>query len=136
MVEVIEQYRAEADRIRGASLWAAERHYAAETPWYYAVYWFGIPTTVLSAIAGAAAFSKITNSALLAGSISITVAILSSLMTFLDPSRKATIHHTAAKSYEALYHEAGYFRRIELLLISPEVSSYSRGILQGRFLEE
>jgi hypothetical protein len=35
-------------------------------------------------------------------------------MTFLDPTRKATNHLTAAKSYETLYREAGYFKRIEL----------------------
>ena len=59
MDEALERYRNEAAHVRKAALEAAERHYAAETPWYYMIYWLGIPSTILSAIAGAAAFPKI-----------------------------------------------------------------------------
>jgi hypothetical protein len=111
----VEQLRAEALVIREAALIGAERHYAAETPWYYSIYWLGLPSAVLSAIAGAAALSQYPQSSYVAGGISIIVAILSSLMTFLDPSKRANAHHTAAKGYERLYHEAGFFYRIEAL---------------------
>jgi hypothetical protein len=110
-----ERIRAEAKRISDASLLAAERHYAAETPWYNWNYILGVPSTILAALAGAAAFSKLNHSEIVAGSISIVVAILSSLTTFLDPHKKATAHHQSAKDYEALYHNAGFFYRVQSL---------------------
>jgi hypothetical protein len=115
MVDTLEHYRAEADYIRKAALVGAERHYAAETPWYYAIYWLGIPSTILSAIAGAAAFSDIKDySKWVAGACALAAAIFSALMTFLDPNKKAGAHHTTAKEYEVLYNRCGYFRRVEL----------------------
>jgi hypothetical protein len=113
--ETIDRMRAEAKRIKEASLLAAERHYAAETPWYHWNYSLGIPSTVLAAVAGAAAFSKQAHSEFVAGGISIVVAVLSSLNTFLDPHKRASSHHASAKDYEALYHSAGFFYRIESL---------------------
>lgn len=104
--------RAEALSIANASLLAAERHYASEGPWYYTLYWIGLPTACLSALAGAAAFSDPSNSKI-AGFISLLVTILTAIMTFLDPSSKAGTHHTTAKAYEALYHTAGVFYRVE-----------------------
>src|SRR6266436_1197037 len=88
MDEAVERYRNEATFMRNAALEAAERNYAAETPWYFMINWLGIPSTVSSAVAGAAAFSKIEASYFVAGVISITVAILTSLITFLDPSKE------------------------------------------------
>jgi hypothetical protein len=99
-------------RIQQESLLAAERHYAAETIWYHTNFWLGIPSTVLAAIAGAAAFSKIANSEFVAGSIAILVAILTSLTTFIDPKKTFTAHHLAAKEFESLYHQAGFFYRL------------------------
>jgi hypothetical protein len=105
--------RLEALRIELASLLAAERHYAAETPWYHWNLIIGIPSTVLAAVAGAAAFSKLANSEIVAGSISIVVAVLSGLITFVDPKKNFADHHASAKGYEALYHQAGLFYRVE-----------------------
>ena len=109
-----ERIRAEAQSIRRAALLAAERHYAAESPWYHMVYWLGIPATVLAALSGAAAFANLAGG-VVAGVISIIVAILTSLMTFLNPSTKGDAHHNATKGYEALYHSAGIFYRVESL---------------------
>ena len=111
----MDRIRQEAKRIQEQSLWAAERHYAAETPWYIWNYLLGIPTTILAAVAGAAAFSKVNNSEFVAGCISILVAILTSLITLLDPHKKASIHHNSAKAYETLYHNSDFFYRIESL---------------------
>lgn len=51
MSNPLDHYKAEANSIRRAVLLAAERHYAQETGWYRMVYLFGIPSTILSAIA-------------------------------------------------------------------------------------
>ncbi|CCE05789.1 conserved hypothetical protein [Bradyrhizobium sp. STM 3843] len=122
--------RAEAASIQNASLLAAERHYAAETPWWHWNLIIGIPATVLAAVAGAAAFSNITHSELVAGSISIIVAILSSLTTFIDPKKTFADHHASAKAYEALYRQAGFFYRIESL-----AESADEGTLQTKLSE-
>jgi hypothetical protein len=112
---ILERLRREADWIRDASLHAAERHYAAETPWFYSAYCLGLPSVICSAVAGVAAFSELQHGKVLAGVLSIVVAVLSALVTFLDPHRKASAYHLSAKGYEALYHQAGYFLRIESL---------------------
>ena len=111
--EIIEPIRGEAKRIEYLCLWAAERHYAAETPWYYLNYWLGIPSTISAALAGAIAASKQPYSEWIAAGIALFAAVLTSLLTFLDPYKKASIHHTLAKNYESLYHAAGFFLRFE-----------------------
>jgi len=108
-----QRIRDEASRIEEASLWAAERHYAAETPWFMINFWLGIPSVILAAIASAAAFSDVQSSKLVAGGVSLAVAALTALLTFLDPHKRAHLHHETAKQYEALYHQAGFFNRIQ-----------------------
>jgi hypothetical protein len=111
----IERLRTEALHLQKAALWAAERHYAAETPWYSVVPLLTVPTAILSAIGGAAAFSRLNHSEVVAGTIAIIVAVLTAISTRLNPESRAAIHHRTAKAYEALYHEAGFFYRVESL---------------------
>ena len=99
----LEESRAAAE-VRFTALTNAERHYVAETPWYWLLYALGIPSTILSAVAGATAFAKFPD--WVTGTLAIGAAILSGLTTFLEPAKKASAHHAAAKEYEALYREA------------------------------
>ena len=92
---------------------AAERHYAAEGPWYHLNYWLGIQSAVLAGLAGAAGLSQVTNSGVIAAVISFVVAALALLLTFLQPIRKADTFHRFAKGYEKLYNEIGYFYRVQ-----------------------
>lgn len=103
----------EAKNLQDQSLLAAERHFAAEGPWYYLNYWLGVPSTSLAAIAGAAGLSQLTNSGIVAGAIAVVVSVLTGLLTFLDPHKKGDTFHRFAKEYEALYHAAGFFCRVE-----------------------
>jgi len=103
---------AEADHLRRVALFAAERHYAAETPWFYSVYWFNLPVMVLSAIAGLVAFMEFPWRQEVAASISMIVAALAALATYLDPRTKANQHHALAKAFESLYHEIGLYSRV------------------------
>jgi hypothetical protein len=109
-----EKLVSEADHLRRVALFAAERHYAAETPWFYSVYWLGVPIAILSAIASTAAFYESSWSHNVAGFISLIVAVLSGLATFFDPRAKAMQHHTLAKAFESIYHQVGFFRRVVL----------------------
>jgi hypothetical protein len=125
----IETLKTETEQLRNKSLTAAERHYAAETPWYHANYWFGIPAIMLAGVAGAAAFAKLDPTGIVSGVISTVVAVLSGLMTFLDPSKKADTHHRFAKAYERLYHETGFFSRVALHAETTPVSDLEKQLL-------
>jgi hypothetical protein len=116
MDEAKELLRKEAKGIQLACLTTAEEHYAAETPWFSARHWLGVPLALLSAVASAAAFSKLNHSEILAGIISLMVAVLTALSSFLTPEKKANEHHKFAKDYERLYNEVGYFFRVESVI--------------------
>jgi hypothetical protein len=116
----MELIREQAKAIRRASLKAAEEHYASETPWYNAKHWLGIPLALLSAVAGATAFSQLNHSATIAGALSLTVAILTTLSTVLSPEKKASEHHKFAKEYEKLYNQAGLFYKLESVIGTPD----------------
>ncbi|MGA2595958.1 MAG: SLATT domain-containing protein [Bryobacteraceae bacterium] len=107
-----DQIKDEAARLEQLCLLAAERHYAAETPWYRANYFLGIPSTIVAAIAGASAFSTFKGHEMVTAGIALLAAMLSALLTFLDPNKRATEHHATAKRYEALYHASGRFVRL------------------------
>jgi hypothetical protein len=115
--------RSEAKRIRQGSLSAAERHYAAETPWFYLIYSLGITSTFFAACAGVLTFWDHPSSKYVVGGISVVAAILSALLTFLDPAKRATEYHKTAKAYEALYHKAGFFLRFELLSETTDIAT-------------
>ena len=103
----------ELRRLEGLCLIAAERHYAAETPWYHLNYWLGIPSMMISAITGASAFSKFENHEWVTAGIALIAAGLAALLTFLDPFKRASVHHTTGRGFEALYHAAGRLVRLE-----------------------
>ena len=124
----IDRLRTEARSIQEASLWAAERHYAAETPWYMFLNWVGALIAVLSGAASVAAFSNLKNG-VIAGSISALVTVLTALTTRLKPDAKASLHHKNAKAFELLYNRAGYFYRIETLNPSLKRADLEKSLL-------
>lgn len=115
MADFRDEIRFEAARIENESLHAAERQFAAKTPWIHLNLALGLPSTALAAVAGAAAFSRLSHSDIVAGCISISVAVLTALSTFLDPAKRSNFHAAAGKKYQELYNEARFFSRIELL---------------------
>jgi hypothetical protein len=121
--EDVDRIRAEALQIRRAALISAERHFAAESPWFRMVYWLGLPAAVLSAIASAAAFTQVFGG-WLAGIVSLVVVIITTLMTVLNPQERASKHHALAIGYEGLYRAAGFFYRIESL--NPKLDAVGR----------
>jgi hypothetical protein len=123
----------EAKKIEEESLHSAERHFAAKTPWIHLNYLIGVPTAALAATAGLAAFSKINHSEIIAGTISIAVAILTAVATLVDPNKKASVHTSAAKSYQALSNSARIMYEIEFLsATSDETIVEKLRVLAGR----
>lgn len=80
----------------------SKAHFSTATIWGYLQFIVGIPNTILAAIAGASAFSKVDHSSMVAGGLSILVAILTALSTFLDPNERAKAHWKAGNEFQFL----------------------------------
>lgn len=90
---------------------SAKAHFNASVRWTRWNYIFGIPSVVLSTAAGATFFKDFP---VAAGSMALTVAVLTSLMTFLKPGEKAGGHKSSGDQYLALRNNSRVFREIEL----------------------
>lgn len=103
----------EAKRIEESALYSSKGHFAAASIWRMIHFCIGLPATVLAAIAAAAAFSEFDSGHRLGGWISIGVAALSALATFLNPNERAAAHLEAANSFGSLQDRARIFWTID-----------------------
>lgn len=103
----------EAKRIEESSLFSAKGHFEAARFWGNFHLFIGVPAVILSAIAGASALSQFDNSKTIAGLLSILVAALSGLMTFLNPNEKSSVHHDAGNNFDALQNTVRMFWSID-----------------------
>jgi hypothetical protein len=94
----------ELQRIEEDCIHSGKAHFNAGDRWARYHYWLGIPSVVLSALAGAAFFKDYGD---IAGIMSAIVAILTSLMTFLKPSERASTHKGSGDQYLTLLGKAG-----------------------------
>lgn len=103
----------EAQRIEEALLCSSKGHFAAAHYWRCFNLWTGIPISIISAVAGAAALSELDASGLVAGILAIIVAVLTGVGTFLNPNERAAGHLKAGNSYDALMNRVRIFWSIE-----------------------
>lgn len=103
----------ESKRIEESLMYSSKGHFVAASFWNHFHLWVGIPVVVLSAIAGASALSKLDPEHIIAGSISITVAALSGVMTFLNPNEKASVHLNSGNNYDSLMNKVRIFWSID-----------------------
>ena len=103
--------QAELERIEEDCIHSGKAHFNAGARWAKYHYFLGIPSVALSALAGAAFFKDHGD---IAGLMSATVAILTSLMTFLKPSERAAAHKGSGDQYLTLRNDARVFREIRL----------------------
>jgi hypothetical protein len=95
-------------------------HYEAATRCERRNLWFGIPVVVLSALVGTSIFSALGwESAppwakILVGCVSLLVAVLAALQTFLKYSERGEKHRIAGASFAALHKEID-----QMLVLSP-----------------
>lgn len=115
-----QEFIKEAQRIEEATMHSSKSHFAAAAMWRAMHVGLGIPTTILASIAAASAFSKMDSSHSIGGWISIVVAVLSALTTFLNPPAKANAHFTAGNNYGALRDKTRMYRTIDCLNDSGE----------------
>ncbi|MFZ2654959.1 MAG: SLATT domain-containing protein [Victivallales bacterium] len=103
----------EAKRIEEALLYSSKGHFAASHFWGNFHLWVGVPTVLFSAVAGASALSKFDPNHVIAGSFSILVAVLSGVMTFLNPNEKVRAHLNAGNNYDSLMNKIRMFWSID-----------------------
>lgn len=103
----------EAQRIEEAALYSSKGHFAAAQFWRRLHFWTGVPISITSAIAGASALSDFDASGLVAGVLAIIVAVLTGIVTFLNPNDRAAAHFTSANKYDALVNRVRIFWSIE-----------------------
>lgn len=97
-------------------------HYEAAKPLSRANYWLGVPVVVLCTFVGTAVFATLEKQVdvrlqILAGSLSVAAAVLSSLQTFLRLPERAEKHRTVAAR------AGGLRREIEQLLATQPVKA-------------
>jgi hypothetical protein len=103
----------EAKRIEEALLYSSKKHFVSAQYWSASHAFLGLPMVVLSAVAGAEAFKQFDKQHELAGYLSIGVAVLSAIMTFLNPNERATKHTNVGNSYDALMNRVRIFWSID-----------------------
>ncbi len=103
----------EAKRIEEALLFSSKKHFVAAQGCSVFHFCLGLPMVVLSGVAGAAAFAQFDKGHTIAGYISIVVAALSAVMTFLNPNAKAAAHLQAGNGYDSLMNRVRIFWSID-----------------------
>lgn len=103
----------EAKRIEESTLYSSKAHFAAAEFWQRLHLWLGVPATILAAAAAVSAFSQLDTHHIIGGLISIVVATLSGLATFLNPNKAATVHFAAGNSYDALHNKTRIFWTVD-----------------------
>jgi hypothetical protein len=103
----------EAKRIEESLLHSSKGHFVAARIWGNLNLWVGVPMVVLSSIAGAAALARFDPERVIAGSLSILVAVLSAVATFLNPNERVAAHQNAGNSYDSLMNRVRIFWAIE-----------------------
>lgn len=111
---------AELKRIEEDCIHSGKAHFNAGVRWARYHYWLGVPSVILSALAGAAFFKDYGSAA---GMMSSVVAVLTSLMTFLKPSERAAAHKGSGDQYLTLRNDARVFREIRLIYACDEPAS-------------
>jgi hypothetical protein len=107
----------EAKRLEESTLHSFKGHHCAASGWQSRHLVLGIPMVILSTVVGAAAFSKYSTEypwvGVVGGILSITVAVLSAITTFLNPNEKENAHFSAAHGYDKLNNDSRIFWSIE-----------------------
>lgn len=106
---------AELQRIEEDCIHSGKAHFNAGIRWSRYHYGLGIPSVVLSAVAGLAFVKDYPETA---GVMSGIVAILTSLITFLKPSERSVSHKHSGDQYLSLRNDARVFREIKLPAMS------------------
>jgi hypothetical protein len=99
----------EADRIEEDCLYSAKSQWEAARGLGWLHLALGIPATIAAALAGV---SIATDDKAIGALLAVATAVLTGLLTFLDPKGKANLHRDAGAAYKAISNDARIFREI------------------------
>ena len=106
------------DGIRGATetlyddcLHSEKALFWLATQWRRLHYWLGIPSCIVSALAGAAIIQEFSG---LAAILTTIAAVLTALLTFLQPQNVFKTHHECGVKYGILRNKIDRFKTIDL----------------------
>lgn len=108
----LELIRIESKRLEEDSVNSAKSHFNAEAHWKKWHYVIGIPA-ILSAVIMSSLILKTYSPKWVIADIGMIGAILTSLLTFLNPKEKANEHHNAGSEYLYLRTLVRQFRELE-----------------------
>lgn len=107
----------ELQRIEEDSDYSARSCLEASLRWKYFYLWIGIPATVLAAISGVISAINGQYSAVTASALSIFIAILAGMQTFLKPNETSNSYKIIGNKYLSLKNRARTFRTIRIQLL-------------------
>lgn len=99
MSDPLKEICREAERLEEDVLFAEKQHFSMATVWRRIHLLLGVPSAILAALAGVSALKSYPA---LAASLAMTSAVLTALLTFLDPKKNASAHHNAGVSCSSL----------------------------------
>lgn len=95
--------------------------------------WINLPNTALAAISGASALSNIDGyGRVLVGVLGLIVALLTSINTFLKPSKRSNEHVQFASRYSAIYNRLDWFRSMKWIEEEQEGQNLYRPIKEEK----
>ena len=95
---LVEEAKGKADITRILAL----GHYATATVYGSFNFWVGMLNTALAAAAGASALTKVDETGILTSILSVSVAVITALLTFLSPVERNKFHWNAGAEFEVL----------------------------------
>jgi hypothetical protein len=103
---------AEGRRLAVDALYSEKGHFEAASAWRGRTYWLGIPAALIGATAGATILADLHPA--IGGSLALVGAAITALMTFLNPSERASQHHRSGVAYGVLRRALRQFIQIDI----------------------
>jgi hypothetical protein len=103
----------EAKRIEEDTLYSSKRHFEAAAIWNRVNLSLGLPSAIVSALAGASALSTFDHHGEVAAFLALFVAAATGTLTFLNPSDRASTHQAFGNRYNELRNRSRIFAELE-----------------------
>ena len=118
MKTLLEVINDETSDIEKEAAISAHAHFLSARHWEKMNLWFGIPSVGLAAIASVTAFTDLPS--FVTGGVAITVAGLTAVNTYLNPSEKATSHGKASSAFKEIRRKASLLRDVDAQLLKDD----------------
>ena len=112
MILEIEALIREASRVEEDALYSARGHFEAASLWSKVHLCLGVPAALFATLAGVSALK---DDPVVAVILSIIVATITAILTFLNPQQRSSTHHTAGARFNIVRNEARILREVELV---------------------